>query len=131
MRRDPLPMDAIDELLLDWYAWQCHWEPVRGYGNGAGFARDFRSSRQWMTLDERSEDVDRHLCAAIGRAVDPLVCALNLRLRVAVTTAVRNFAAEAIVWVNPRWPETQDRDYAQAKAALEPLMRARGLLALR
>jgi hypothetical protein len=120
-------MDAIDRLLLDWHEWNLGWEPVPGYPRDAGFD-GFRSSRQWMDLDDLNEEVDRRIIEAHARVIDPLVLALDVRLRLAVNTAVRNLAAGTVVWHNPRWPETQDADYLRAKDVLAPIMIMRGLL---
>lgn len=121
-------MDRIDSLLLDWHEWQLGYEPVRGYPPDAGFGQSFRSSRQWMDHDELNEEVELKLREHVGRIVDPLVMALDVRLRIAVATAVRNLYAGSSVWVNPRWPDTQDADYFRAKATLGPMLVSRGLL---
>lgn len=128
MMRGHLPMDAIDELLLDWHEWQLGYEPVRGYPPDAGFGEAYQSSRQWMDIDDLNEEVELRLRESLGRAIDPLVMALDLRLRIAVSTAVRNLYAGTAVWINPRWPDTQDADYARAKFALAPALRSRGLI---
>ncbi|MFP3549730.1 hypothetical protein SB861_03310 [Paraburkholderia sp. SIMBA_049] len=121
-------VDAIDRLLLDWYEWDLGWDPVPGYPRGAGFVEGFQSSRQWMELDEINDEVDRRIIEAHARVIGPLVLSLNVRLRLAVNTAVRNLAAGAEVWLNPRWPATQDADYRCAKEALAPKLVMRGLL---
>ncbi|CAB3758524.1 hypothetical protein [Paraburkholderia humisilvae] len=121
-------MDGIDRLLLDWHEWQLGYEPVRGYPPDAGFGEAFQSSRQWMDVDDLNEEVELRLRESVGRSVDPLVMALDLRLRIAVSTAVRNLYAGTTVWVNPRWPATQEADYARAKATLAPSLVSRGLL---
>jgi len=121
-------MDAIDRLLLDWHEWNLGWEPVPGYPREAGFGDGFRSSRQWMDLDDLNEEVDRRIVEAHAHAIDPLILGLELRLRLSVNTAVRNLAAGADVWQNPRWPETQDADYKRAKDLLGPKLVMIGLL---
>lgn len=121
-------MDRIDSLLLDWHEWQLGYEPVRGYPPDAGFGQSFRSSRQWMDHDELNEEVELKLREHVGRIVDPLVMALDVRLRIAVATAVRNLYAGSQVWVNPRWPGTQEADYASAKVVLGPALVLCGLL---
>lgn len=125
---DEPPTDRIDEILLDWYGWSSAYTPKLGYGNADPACRGFRSNRQWMTRAELSDEVDGRLRAETGRLVEPLIEALGLRERVAVNTAMRNFLAGARVWRNPRWPETQDADYACAKSLLRPQFVARGLL---
>lgn len=47
---------------------------------------------------------------------------LDLRLRIAISTAVRNLYADTIVCTNPRWPDAQDADYARAKLARAPAL---------
>ncbi|MEM5403793.1 hypothetical protein [Paraburkholderia unamae] len=121
-------MDKIDHILLDWHEWQLGYEPVRGYPSDAGFGQSFRSSRQWMDLDELNEEIELKLREHVGRVVDPLVMALDIRLRIAVATAVRNLYAGATIWANPRWPETQHVDYARAKELLAPALVACGLV---
>lgn len=120
-------MDAIDRLLLDWHEWNLGWEPVPGYPRDAGF-EGFRSSRQWMDLDDLNEEVDRRIIEGHARAIEPLISTLDLRLRLAVNTAVRNFHAGAEVWCNPRWPDTQKSDYLRAKSVLAPDLIMKGLL---
>jgi hypothetical protein len=121
-------MDRIDEVLLTWYAWTNDYTPKLGYGSCDPACRSFRSTRQWMTLDELGDEVDATMRALIGAAVEPLVGELGLRERVAVNVAMRNQQAGAIVWRNPRWPETQEEDYNRAKTQIEPKLRAAGLL---
>lgn len=81
-----------------------------------------------MDLDDLNEEVDRRIIEAHARAIDPLIFALDVRLRVAINTAVRNLAAGSKVWHNPRWPATQDTDYQRAKGVLTPKLMMHGLL---
>lgn len=120
-------MDAIDRLLLDWYEWNLGWKPVSGYPRDAGLD-GFQSSRQWMDLDDLNEEVDHRIIEGHAREIDPLVLALEIRLRVAVNTAVRNLAAGAEVWRNPLWPATQEADYRRAKYVLAASLVMHGLL---
>ncbi|SKD04458.1 hypothetical protein SAMN05445504_9233 [Burkholderia sp. CF099] len=120
-------MDEIDRLLLDWHEWNLGWELVPGYPRDAGF-EGFQSSRQWMDHDELNEEVDRRIIEGHARLIDPLVTALDTRLRIAVNTAVRNLAAGTEVWRNPRWPATQDADYERAKEVLAAKLIVLGLL---
>ncbi|MBN3756052.1 hypothetical protein G3N95_24130 [Paraburkholderia sp. Tr-20389] len=120
-------MDAIDRLLLDWHEWNLGWELVPGYPRDAGLG-GFQSSRQWMDLDDLNDEVDRRIIEGHARVIDPLVLALDERLRVAVNIAMLNLAAGVEVCRNPRWPATQDADYQRAKEVLEPQLIQRGLL---
>lgn len=121
-------MDKVDAILLDWHEWELGWEPVAGYGRDDTTCQNFQSSRQWMRYEELNDEVDRQLLEATARIVSPLVLALDVRLRLAVNTAVRNLHAGSEVWTNPRWPETQHADYARAKLVLAPKLIMRGLL---
>jgi hypothetical protein len=121
-------MDRIDQLLLDWHEWNLGWEPVCGYPRDAVFGDGFSSSRQWMDLDDMNAEVDRQIIEATATVMDPLVSALEPRLRIAVSVAVHNLHAGAVVWTNPRWPETQHADYQRAKLTLMPALLVRGLI---
>ena len=122
------PQDDIDSVLLDWYEWSQAYEPNIGYRGSDASCREYRSSRQWMTYDELGEVVDRNLQAEIGKVVEPIVMALGVRHRIAVTTAMRNMVTGSAVWRNPRHPETQASDYAEAKDMMRPKLYSKGLL---
>lgn len=128
MTTSAIAADEIDAVLTEWYEWSQAYEPALGHGRASASCRDFKISNQWMDYDDLSETVDRQLRAATGQAVDPLIQKLSLAHRVAVMTAVRNFVAGAIVFNNPRSPQTQDADYAEAKRLLRPGLFARGLI---
>lgn len=121
-------VDDIDTVLIDWYEWSEAYRPAIGYGRADPSFRQCRSSRQWMTYDELSDVVDSQLRAATGKAVEPIIQTLALSHRIAVMTAMRNFAVGAVVFQNPRSPETQARDYAEAKAVMRPALLAKNLL---
>lgn len=121
-------MDRIDELLLDWYEWQSGYTPNLDYGGAEPACRDFRISRQWMDYDDLDAEVERNLKESVGKVLEPMIHRLDMRSRLAVNTAMRNFGAGATVWVNPRHSDTQDADYSRAKAILCPQMVAAGLL---
>lgn len=120
--------DEIDDILYDWYRYSQSYQPALGYGRADSTCRDFTISRQWMEYDELSEIVDHQLRAGIGKAVEPLMFELSLRHRIAIQTAMRNMEAGRTVWTNPRHPETQEQDYADAKTQLRPRLYAKGLL---
>ncbi len=128
MTYDAMPMDEIDAVLTDWYEWSQAYRPVAGYNGSDSSCSNFQISRQWMDYEDLSELVDFQLSAVTGNAVEPIVLALGMRHRIAVTTAVRNFAAGALVFANPRNPETQESDYAQAKAIMRPALVEKGLI---
>lgn len=128
MKNDAVASDDIDHLLIEWYEWSEGYRPVAGYKGADSTCRDFKISNQWMDYQELSEQVDHHLLGMTGEIVEPIVMALNIKHRVAVMTAVRNFAAGSIVFTNPRSPATQDVDYVSAKEAMRPKMIAKGLI---
>jgi hypothetical protein len=124
----PTAMDEIDRVLTDWYEWSQGYRPVAGYKGADSTCGDFRISNQWMDYSELSDLVDYQVKAGVGEAVDPIVLALPIRHRIAVQTAVRNFAAGAPLHRNPRFPETQDDDYAVAKLSMRAKLFAKGLI---
>lgn len=128
MTTDAMQLDDVDRVLIDWYEWSQGFRPVAGYAGADSTCRDFQISNQWMDYDDLSEAVDHQLLSTTGKAVEPIILALNLQYRVAVMTAVRNFSAGALVFLNPRSPETQDDDYAYAKAMMRPALFAKGLI---
>lgn len=121
-------MDAIDQVLLDAYEWQQDYRPGLDYGKSEPACRDFRISRQWMDYDDLNAEVEWNLKAATGKIVEPLIQALDMRHRLAINTAMRNFINGSQVWINPRYPETQEEDYARAKAILCPQLVAANLI---
>jgi hypothetical protein len=121
-------MDKLDELLCDWYEFSQSYSPALDYGRADPACRDFRISRQWMDFDDLDAEVEANIKAGIGRVLEPMILALEMRERLAVNTAVRNFLSGSVVWVNPRYPQTQEIDYARAKAILCPKVVAAGLM---
>jgi hypothetical protein len=81
-----------------------------------------------MDYDDLNDEVEWNLKEATGKLIEPLIQKLDMRSRLAINTAMRNFGAGASVWVNPRHADTQDEDYARAKAILCPQLVAIGLL---
>jgi hypothetical protein len=120
--------DEVDDILFDWFTFSKMYQPALGYGRADSTCRDFTISRQWMEYDELSEMVDHKLREGVAKAVEPLIFELTLRQRMAIQTAMRNMDAGRTVWTNPRYPETQESDYTQAKEALRPKLFAKGLL---
>ncbi|MGF6839885.1 hypothetical protein QF001_003752 [Paraburkholderia youngii] len=119
-------MDEIDEILLQWYRYELAYRPVAGYAGGS--CNEYRTSRQWMTDDEYDAEVTLAVDQLAALVVAPLVAALDIRLRIAVTTAVRNLYAGYTVWLNPQYPATQASDYSTAKRLLRPRLVMAGLL---
>ena len=128
--REPIgvvPQDEVDHVLLEWFEWGSADTAVCGYSSADSSCREFRSSRQWdeSYLDDEVASTVRKM---VGEAADPLVMSLPTDWRVAVMTHVRNMAAGAAVFRNPRRPEYQDVDYAAAKIWLRPKFISKGLL---
>lgn len=121
-------MDDIDQILLDYHIWSQTSHLPLGYGSADPTCRDFRTSRQWMTLDELGEEVDSKLRAQVGRLVEPIVMKLGVRERIAVNTACRNFEAGFAIWRNPIAGADQETDYERAKLQIRPKLYAVGLL---
>lgn len=128
MKNTAVASDEIDEILIQWYEWSQSYQPALGYGRADSTCRDFKISNQWMDYQDLSEQVDHHLLGMTGEAVEPIILKLNTNHRIAVMTAMRNFAAGSHVFANPRSPATQDADYADAKAVMKPKFVSKGLL---
>jgi hypothetical protein len=121
-------MDKIDELLLDWHEWNQGYNVGTDYDSFDSTCARFRTSRQWMDYEELNEEVEWNRKKAIGRVIEPMIQKLDLRGRMAVNTAVRNFSDGRSVWVNARFADTQEEDYERAKAFLCPMLVAAGLV---
>lgn len=120
-------MDAIDELLLDWFEWSQGYNPGTDYAAFDSTCAQFRTSRQWMDFEDLDAEVEWQRKKAIGKTVEPMVQKLDLRARIAVNTACRNFASGAWVWSNIRVGDQED-EYARAKAILCPMLVSAGLV---
>ncbi|HDR9033757.1 TPA: hypothetical protein QDB07_001214 [Burkholderia vietnamiensis] len=123
-------MDRIDELLLDWYEWSQGYNPGVDYQAFDSSTAQFRSSRQWMEYEELNEEVDWQLKKTVGKLIEPMIQKLDLRARVAINTAMRNFSVGASVWSSPRLCNglNAETEYMRAKTILCPQMIAAGLI---
>lgn len=121
-------MDKIDELLLDWYEWSQGYNPGTDYSAFDSTCAQFRTSRQWMEYEDLDAEVEWQRKKSIGKVVEPMVMKLDLRARMAINTACRNFSDGASVWSNIRVAGDQEAEYARAKAILCPMMVAAGLV---
>lgn len=121
-------MDKIDDLLYDWYEWSQGYNPGTDYSAFDSTCAQFRTSRQWMEYEDLDAEVEWSRKKYIGKIVEPMVQKLDLRGRMAVNTAMSNFAAGASVWVNARFADTQEEDYERAKAFLCPMLVTVGLV---
>jgi hypothetical protein len=120
-------MDRIDELLFDWWEWSQGFNPGTEYQAFDSTCAQYRSSRQWMDYEDLDAEVEWQIKKSHGKAIEPMILKLDLRARVAVNTAMRNFASGADVWSSVRVDENDD-EYARAKAILCPQMVAAGML---
>lgn len=120
-------MDRIDEMLLDWYEWS------QGYNLGTDHkafdstCAQYRSSRQWMEYDDIDAEVEWQRKKGVGRVIEPMILKLDLRARVAINSAMRNFSDGANVWSTVRLADA-DAEYARAKALLCPMLVAAGMI---
>lgn len=122
-------MDKIDELLLDWFEWSLGYNLGTDYSAFDSTCAQFRTSRQWMDFEDLDAEVEWQRKKSIGKIVEPMVMKLDLRARMAVNAACRNFSDGANVWSTIRLSETeQDREYARAKSILCPMMVAAGIV---
>lgn len=121
-------MDKIDELLCDWHEWSIGFNPGTDYSTFDSTCAQFRTSRQWMDYDDLDAEVEWQRKKAIGKVVEPMIQKLDLRARIAINTACRNFASGAAVWSSVRVEGDQEAEYARAKAILCPMMVAAGLI---
>lgn len=121
-------MDRVDELLLDWYEYSQGYNPGTDYSGFDSTCAQFRTSRQWMDYDDLDAEVEWQRKKGVGRQIEPIVLKLDLRARVAVNTACRNFSSGAAVWSSIRVAGDQEAEYARAKAMLCPMLSAAGLV---
>lgn len=120
-------MDAIDELLLDYWEWSQGYNPGTDYSAFDSTCAEFRTSRQWMDYEDLDAEVEWSRKKAVGKAVEPMILKLDLRARVAVNTQCRNMSDGFGVWSSVRLTGLVD-EYARAKAILCPMMVAAGLV---
>ncbi|MBN9641737.1 MAG: hypothetical protein J0I68_24585 [Achromobacter sp.] len=116
--------DQVEALIMEWYHWSRGYRPKLGVGRVSAFARG-------MTADEAydDEDVDARLAAARGEQTELCIDELPWQQRSAIGVHAGNRAAGARVFSNPRLtPEQQHAAYQEAKVALLPALRRRGLV---
>lgn len=119
----------IEELLLAWYGWQASWAPALGAGRVDPSCREFQISKQWLDQDERRELEERAAAKRQAEQVD--VCVSDLadwRHRAAIQVSMKNKACEAEVFRSARLDGRDHEYYQEAKAALLPKLRKRGLI---
>lgn len=125
-----LEMDRIDELLLDWYEWSQGYNPGTDYQAFDGTCAQYRSSRQWMEFEDLDAEVEWNLKKATGKVLEPMIQQLDLRARVAINIAMRNFSSGAAVWSSPRLGDNfqAGAEYERAKDLLRPKLIAAGMI---
>lgn len=120
-------MDAIDDLLLDWYEWSQGFNLGISYQAFDSTCAQYRSSRQWMDYDDLDAEVEWQRKKSIGKTLEPMILELDLRARIAINLACRNMWVGARVWTSPRISDLQS-EYARAKALLCPKLVSAGLI---
>jgi hypothetical protein len=122
-------MDRIDELLLDWFEWSQGFNPGTDYSSFDSTCAQFRTSRQWMEYEDLDAEVEWQRKKAVGKVIEPMVMKLDLRARMAVNTACRNFSDGAAVWSSIRLSAgDQQAEYERAKSILCPMLVNAGLI---
>lgn len=125
--RDPVreEADRAEALIMDWYHWTKGYRPKLGVGRVAAFARGMVPDDAYVD----SEAVDERLNATRCQQVDLCIDELPWQQRAAIGVHAGNKAAGACVFRNPRLsPQEQHAAYLEARAALLPALRRRGLL---
>ncbi|RLK45960.1 hypothetical protein [Cupriavidus plantarum] len=116
--------DAIDNLLYDWFCWEATAQSIsRGFMSQDKTCSKARSERQWHSVDELH---DADVYAWQMQQTDAAVADLDGHLQLAIRTEARNRMGPG-VWRNPRAGDRQALVYAQAKAAIRPILDRRGV----
>lgn len=115
--------DALDDLLYDWFCREQNFVPVPGYSRVDPACAHAVSSRQWDSIDDVLDSrVEAYVMPLVSAAMDELPG----DYRLAITIEQRNRMGPA-VYRNPRAGERQPEVYAQAKEAIKPLLRRKGV----
>lgn len=115
--------DSLDDLLYDWYCRERGYTPVIGYGRTAASNSSAMSSDQWSSADEV---LDSRIEAYVMPLVSACINDLDGDHRLAILTEQRNRMGPA-VYRNPRAGERQPQVYREAKEAIAPRLRRRGV----
>lgn len=115
--------DALDNLLYDWFCWEAVATVTRGYSTVDKTCAQAHSSRQWQSVDEL---LDADVCAWQLQQVAAAVAELGSDDQLAIRIEARNRMGPS-VWRNPRAGAGQAAAYAEARCALVPLLRKRGV----
>ncbi|AOZ05952.1 hypothetical protein [Cupriavidus malaysiensis] len=115
--------DALDNLLYDWFCWECAEPGARGFMGQDKTCSRARSARQWQSTDELlAADVFAWQIQQVAAAIAELEPDAQLAIRI----EARNRMGPS-VWRNPRAGAGQAVAYARAKLQVEPLLRRRGV----
>ena len=116
--------DSVDNLLYDWFCWESSARAItRGFSSLDKTCAQARSDRQWQSVDDLLDaDVYGWQMQQTASAVAELESDLQLAIRI----EARNRMGPS-VWRNPRAGARQPEMYAQAKAAVAPMLDRRGV----
>ena len=115
----------IEDLLMDWYSWAKAYRPALGGPRVSAYCRGARAGDVHSDTDE----VDARLAAVKAEQVDVCLNELSWQHRAAVGIHTANREARQQVYRNPRMNGQQQHEaYQQAKLALLPKLRRRGLI---
>lgn len=116
--------EQIERLLVVWYDYENAYRPPLGAPRMSVSCRDHEAGEVHDTGADRDDKLERLTAEAVGSAIDEL----PYLQRAAIGVHCRNARAAAQVHRNPRIAD-QHAAYHDAKAALAPLLRRKGLLA--
>lgn len=118
--------DEIESLLQEWYRWQRAQRELLGYSRVSPMFRDADSS----DVHDTGEDADARIHACTSASVDFCISKLDIYQSAAIQVHCRNAHAGNSVHRNPRigTPENHHAKYAEAKAALCPILVREGLV---
>lgn len=115
--------DPLDDLLYDWYCREHGYSPVVGYGREAASNSSAVSSDQW---DHADDVINRRIEAYVMPLVSACIDDLCGDYRLAILTEQRNRLGPT-VYRNPRAGDRQPEVYKEAKDAIAPRLRRRGV----
>lgn len=116
--------DDLDNLLFDWFTREQDYAPVEGYSRSDAACARSTSSDQWRTSDEVIDDrIEAYVMPAVSSAMDELPG----DHRLAILIEQRNRMGPA-VWRNPRAGDRQAQAYREAKVAVAPILRRKGVV---
>jgi len=121
--------EQVETLLLEWHRWQDVYRPALGGNRCDPTCREYRTSNQFLTPQERAEAVDKKIWEANSVQVDLCVDTLTWQQRAAIQTSMRNKRSGCSVFSNARIPAADSHElYQKAKDLLFPQFEVRGLI---